>query len=102
MSTRDEVSFYLNGKPVTIKDPAPDLLLIDYLRSPELALCGPKKPCGRGRVRRMHRDPLVLERKKAGAPRDQFLPPARVCTRRIGGDDRRGNRCGAQAESRDF
>lgn len=44
----NEVSFFLNGKPVTIKDPAPDLLLIDYLRSPDVALAGPKKPCGQG------------------------------------------------------
>ncbi|MEY2498562.1 MAG: hypothetical protein QOD12_2118 [Verrucomicrobiota bacterium] len=42
------VSFYLNGKAVTIENPAPDLLLIDYLRSPEVALAGPKKPCGQG------------------------------------------------------
>ena len=42
------VSFYLNGKPVSIEDPAPDLLLIDYLRSPDVALAGPKKPCGQG------------------------------------------------------
>ncbi len=42
------VSFYLNGKPVSIDNPAPDLLLIDYLRSPEVALAGPKKPCGQG------------------------------------------------------
>lgn len=42
------VSFFLNGKAVTIENPAPDLLLIDYLRSPEVALAGPKKPCGQG------------------------------------------------------
>lgn len=42
------VSFFLNGKSVTLRDPAPDLLLIDYLRSPEIALAGPKKPCGQG------------------------------------------------------
>jgi len=42
------VSFYLNGRRVTIADPAPDLLLIDYLRSPAVALAGPKKPCGQG------------------------------------------------------
>jgi xanthine dehydrogenase/oxidase len=42
------VSFYLNGKAVSIENPAPDLLLIDYLRSPEIALAGPKKPCGEG------------------------------------------------------
>jgi xanthine dehydrogenase/oxidase len=44
----NQVSFYLNGKEVTIKDPSPDLLLIDYLRSPEIALAGPKKPCAQG------------------------------------------------------
>lgn len=43
-----QVSFFLNGRPVTIDDPSPDLLLIDYLRSPEVALAGPKKPCGQG------------------------------------------------------
>jgi xanthine dehydrogenase/oxidase len=43
-----EVSFFVNGKSVTIENPAPDLLLIDYLRSPEVALSGPKKPCGQG------------------------------------------------------
>src|SRR4051812_7747927 len=42
------VSFYLNGKAVAIDNPAPDLLLIDYLRSPGVALAGPKKPCGEG------------------------------------------------------
>src|SRR5258708_1990851 len=42
------VSFFLNGKRVTIADPAPDLLLIDYLRSPEIGLAGPKKSCGQG------------------------------------------------------
>jgi xanthine dehydrogenase/oxidase len=44
----NEISFYLNGKQVTITDPAPDLLLIDYLRSPEVGLAGPKKSCGQG------------------------------------------------------
>lgn len=43
-----QVSFFLNGRAVTIEDPSPDLLLIDYLRSPEVALAGPKKPCGQG------------------------------------------------------
>jgi xanthine dehydrogenase/oxidase len=42
------VSFFLNGKTVSIENPAPDLLLIDYLRSPDVALAGPKKPCGQG------------------------------------------------------
>ena len=48
MSTANSVSFFLNGRSVTITDPAPDLLLIDYLRSPDVALAGPKKPCGQG------------------------------------------------------
>ena len=42
------VSFFLNGTRVTVHDPAPDLLLIDYLRSPEVGLAGPKKSCGQG------------------------------------------------------
>ncbi len=44
----NSVSFFLNGRSVTIDNPAPDLLLIDYLRSPDVALAGPKKPCGQG------------------------------------------------------
>ena len=44
----NHVSFFLNGKEVSIQDPSPDLLLIDYLRSPDVALAGPKKPCGQG------------------------------------------------------
>jgi xanthine dehydrogenase/oxidase len=42
------VSFFLNGERVTVPEPAPDLLLIDYLRSPEVGLAGPKKSCGQG------------------------------------------------------
>jgi xanthine dehydrogenase/oxidase len=42
------VSFYLNGKAIEIADATPDLLLIDYLRSPGVGLAGPKKPCGQG------------------------------------------------------
>jgi xanthine dehydrogenase/oxidase len=44
----DSVTFFLNGKAVTLNDPPPDLLLIDYLRSPKVGLIGPKKPCGQG------------------------------------------------------
>src|SRR5437660_5138237 len=44
----NQVSFYLNGKEITLQNPSPDLLLIDYLRSPEVALAGPKKPCAQG------------------------------------------------------
>ncbi|MEO6520768.1 MAG: molybdopterin cofactor-binding domain-containing protein [Mucilaginibacter sp.] len=42
------ISFFLNGKRVTVDNPSIDTLLIDYLRSPEVHLCGPKKPCGQG------------------------------------------------------
>lgn len=44
----NRVSFFLNGQAVTLESPAPDLLLIDYLRSPDVGLAGPKKPCGEG------------------------------------------------------
>jgi xanthine dehydrogenase/oxidase len=44
----NQVSFFLNGRAVSIENPSPDLLLIDYLRSPGVALAGPKKPCGQG------------------------------------------------------
>lgn len=45
---KNTVDFFLNGKRISIENPSPDLLLIDYLRSPEVALSGPKKPCGQG------------------------------------------------------
>lgn len=45
---KNAVNFFLNGKAITIENPSPDLLLIDYLRSPEVGLSGPKKPCGQG------------------------------------------------------
>ncbi|PAM94663.1 xanthine dehydrogenase [Flavobacterium sp. IR1] len=45
---KNTVNFFLNGKPTSIENPSPDLLLIDYLRSPQVGLCGPKKPCGQG------------------------------------------------------
>lgn len=45
---KNSVNFFLNGKAITLEDPSPDLLLIDYLRSPEVGLSGPKKPCGQG------------------------------------------------------
>jgi xanthine dehydrogenase/oxidase len=44
----NSISFFLNGKNVVIEDPGVDTLLIDYLRSPDVHLCGPKKPCGQG------------------------------------------------------
>lgn len=42
------VKFFLNGKAVTIENPSPDLLLLDYLRSGEVGLTGAKKGCGQG------------------------------------------------------
>jgi len=44
----NRVKFYLNGRPVVVDNPSPDLFLIDYLRSPAVGLAGPKKPCGEG------------------------------------------------------
>jgi xanthine dehydrogenase/oxidase len=44
----NEVSFYLNGEAVGIDNPSPDLMLIDYLRAPDVSLAGPKKGCGQG------------------------------------------------------
>jgi xanthine dehydrogenase/oxidase len=46
MST--SVDFFLNGQRVSLSNPSPELLLIDYLRSPEVGLAGPKKACGQG------------------------------------------------------
>ncbi len=45
---KNNVSFFLNGRLVSIENPSPELLLIDYLRSPKVGLIGPKKPCGQG------------------------------------------------------
>lgn len=42
------VTFFLNGESITIEDPSPDLLLIDYLRSQDVGLTGAKKGCGEG------------------------------------------------------
>ncbi|MEM7670568.1 MAG: 2Fe-2S iron-sulfur cluster-binding protein, partial [Pseudomonadota bacterium] len=42
------MAFFLNGEKVTIADPSPQVMLIDYLRSPKFGLAGPKKPCGQG------------------------------------------------------
>lgn len=43
-----DVVFYLNGTRQILKAPPPDLMLIDWLRSPDVRLTGPKKPCGQG------------------------------------------------------
>jgi xanthine dehydrogenase/oxidase len=45
---KNSINFYLNGKSVVIENPSPSLLLIDYLRSPEVGLTGAKKGCGQG------------------------------------------------------
>ncbi len=45
---QNSISFFLNGQNIVIKEPNIDTLLIDYLRSPEVHLAGPKKPCGQG------------------------------------------------------
>jgi xanthine dehydrogenase/oxidase len=42
------LEFYLNGQRIELEDPPPDLLLLDFLRSPEVALTGAKKGCGEG------------------------------------------------------
>lgn len=40
--------FYVNGRRTEINEPDPALLLVDYLRSPEVGLTGTKKSCGQG------------------------------------------------------
>ncbi|MFL6262769.1 MAG: molybdopterin cofactor-binding domain-containing protein [Thermoanaerobaculia bacterium] len=45
---RSVLEFYLNGHRIELQDPPPDLLLLDFLRSPEVALTGAKKGCGEG------------------------------------------------------
>ncbi|EAZ82964.1 molybdopterin cofactor-binding domain-containing protein [Algoriphagus machipongonensis] len=44
----NSVSFFLNGEEVTIQNPSPNLLLLDYLRSDQVGLTGAKKGCGQG------------------------------------------------------
>ena len=44
----DTLSFTLNGEPVTIENPDPTSLLVDYLRSPNVGLTGTKLACGEG------------------------------------------------------
>ena len=44
----DKLTFWLNGQETTIEQPSTETMLIDYLRSPEVGLSGPKKPCGQG------------------------------------------------------
>lgn len=44
----NKVLFFLNSDPVVLENPSPDLMLIDFLRSPEVRLTGAKKGCGQG------------------------------------------------------
>jgi xanthine dehydrogenase iron-sulfur cluster and FAD-binding subunit A len=44
----DELRFYLNGAEVVIRDVDPTLLLLDWLRSPDIGLTGTKKVCAQG------------------------------------------------------
>ncbi len=44
----DTLSFTLNGEPVTIENPDPATVLVDYLRSPAVGLTGTKLVCGEG------------------------------------------------------
>lgn len=43
-----DLRFYLNGEQVTLRDPDPSLMLVDWLRSTEVGLTGTKKACGQG------------------------------------------------------
>ena len=43
-----DLRFYLNGRPVTLTDVSPRLLLVDYLRSAEVGLTGTKIGCKQG------------------------------------------------------
>src|SRR5690349_7040251 len=45
---RETLSFTLNGSPVTLDNPDPTMLLVDYLRSPGVGLTGTKLACGEG------------------------------------------------------
>jgi xanthine dehydrogenase/oxidase len=48
MDSSSDVVFFLNGRKVTIEKPSPELLLLDYLRSPAVGLTGAKRGCGQG------------------------------------------------------
>ena len=45
---KNQVLFFLNAEPIVLEDPSPDLMLIDFLRSPDVRLMGAKKGCGQG------------------------------------------------------
>ena len=43
-----DLRFYVNGEAVVISDPDPTVLLVDWLRSPDVGLTGTKKGCDQG------------------------------------------------------
>jgi xanthine dehydrogenase/oxidase len=43
-----DLVFFINNERVEIANPDPAVLLVDYLRSPEVGLTGTKKSCGQG------------------------------------------------------
>ncbi|CAM2068987.1 Molybdopterin-dependent oxidoreductase [Sulfidibacter corallicola] len=47
-SFKDSVTFMLNREQVTIQEPSPNLLLVDYLHQPEVGCTGTKLVCGEG------------------------------------------------------
>jgi len=44
----NELRFHVNGQPVVISNPDPTILLVDWLRSPDIGLTGTKKGCDQG------------------------------------------------------
>jgi xanthine dehydrogenase/oxidase len=40
-----DLRFHVNGRPIVISDPDPTVLLVDWLRSPDVGLTGTKKGC---------------------------------------------------------
>jgi xanthine dehydrogenase/oxidase len=47
-SYASDLIFFINNERIHIADPDPAILLVDYLRSPEVGLTGTKKSCGQG------------------------------------------------------
>ena len=43
-----DLRFYVNGNPVVVRDVDPTVLLVDWLRSPDVGLTGTKKGCDQG------------------------------------------------------
>ena len=47
-SSASDLRFFVNGRAINIADPDPTVLLIDWLRSPDVGLTGTKKGCDQG------------------------------------------------------